>query len=242
LRARLPTGETLSQWLERAPLADLYLACACAEGSAAAMALFDAQLIARVGEFIARMRPSDDFAREVEQVLREKLFVGIGGKAPKIGDYAGAGTLASWIRAMSIRAAIDLARRAPAHRSAVLDDDDAPGGVVADPELEQIKRRYRQQFSDALRRALAATSPEQRELLRLHFVESVTFDELAARYQMHKVTVWRKIVAAREAVLQSARRILSEELRLSQGDFDSLLRVLESQIDFSLPSYFHPNR
>jgi RNA polymerase sigma-70 factor (ECF subfamily) len=236
LLARVPAGETLEHWLERAPLADLYLACACAEGSAAAMALFDAQHLARIGRFIARMRPSDDFTHEVAQTMREKLFVGTPGKRPKINDYVGMGTLSNWIRAMSVRTAIDLYRREP-DRSSILEDEALSRDETPDPEGAQIKLRYRRQFSDALRRALDATSAEQRELLRLHFVESATFDQLAARFGMHKVTVWRRIAAARDAVLNSARHILSEELGLASGEFESLLHLLRSQLDFSLPSF-----
>jgi RNA polymerase sigma-70 factor (ECF subfamily) len=239
LRARAPADLPFEQWLERAPIADLYLTCACGEGSNAALAAFDASVLSRVGQFIRTMRPSPDLVNEVTQTLREKLFVTATARPPKILEYAATGPLASWVRVLSVRVAIDLKRRRDAAPAGAEPPTAAADAI--DPEIAHLKRQFGAQFNEALRRALAATTEEQRVLLRLHFVEGVTFDVLAARFKQHKVTVWRKIAAARAAILESARRILKDELKVASDDFESLLRALESQIDISLPSYLKPD-
>jgi RNA polymerase sigma-70 factor (ECF subfamily) len=239
LRARTPAGVQLEDWLERAPVADCYLACACGEGSPVALALFDAQVLSHIGKFLSQLRPSRDFVDEVAQVVRAKLFVAAPGNQPKINEYMGAGTLLNWVRVLSMRTAIDLKRRSrPAESSDALDESKIDPPDPRDQELAHIKDLYREQLNSALRRAFDATSTEQRDLLRMHFLEGVTFDDLATRLKIHKVTVWRKIDAARTVVLRNARDILKQELKLQTNEFDSLLRAMESHIDVSLSSFF----
>jgi RNA polymerase sigma-70 factor (ECF subfamily) len=239
LRDRVPAGAAFEDWLEHAPIADCYLACACAAGSEPALALFDSTILCNLAKFLSSMRPSPDFLAEVAQTVREKLFVAAANKRPKIAEYLGMGTLTGWVRVVSVRTAIDLKRLdAHAEHHVEFDDQRFVKPSAEDQELAHLKARYRDQLNEALRRAIGVTSHEQRNLLRLHFVEGFTFDELAHMFKMHKVTVWRKMAAARDAVVECARDILKLELNLPSDEFDSLMRVLESQIDVSLLSYF----
>jgi RNA polymerase sigma-70 factor (ECF subfamily) len=209
-----------------------------AEQSTTALTLVDSQILSRIGSFLLRLRPTADFLDEVKQLIRAKLFVAADGRPPKIIDYSGAGSLANWVRVLSVRTAIDLQRQAPAYeRHVKLISAEPQFARVEDQDLAQIKELYGDQINAALRRALAATSTEQRNLLRLHFVEGVTFDALAEMFNMHKVTVWRKIDAARVAVLVAARQILEVELKIPASEFDSLIQRMQSLVDVSLPSF-----
>jgi RNA polymerase sigma-70 factor (ECF subfamily) len=238
LAARAPEGMQLQQWLDRAPLSDCYLACACAEQSAAALKTFDLHILSRMGAFLSRLRPTADLVDEVTQLVRSKLLLAAAGRPPKILEYSGAGSLANWVRVLSVRTAIDLGRRAALSEQHVEIVGDEPAlAHTADQELAHIKGLYRERLNAVLRRALAATSTEQRNLLRLHFVEGVTFDALAVMFKMHKVTVWRKIDAARTTVLVAARQIVDREWNIPWREFDSLMHMMESLIDVSLPSF-----
>jgi len=229
LAARASSGEPLQG--EHA--ADLYLACACAARVRGAVDAFERVHMGRVGGYLARMRPSPTFVDEVRQVVREKLFVGKDGASPKIGEYTGHGALASWLRVIALRAAIDLRRRGG---DAVNDGGRAQADPASDdPELGYVKQRYRQAFNDAFRDAVRALAAEQRELLRLHFVEGRTLDQLATTFGVHRATIARKLAAARQAVAEEARRLLRTGLGASEAELASLAGMMQSQIDLSLP-------
>src|SRR5579871_4696812 len=54
---------------------DLYLACACAQGLAEAIGAFERSILPVVTAGVRRIDPSPAFLDEVQQQLREKLFV-----------------------------------------------------------------------------------------------------------------------------------------------------------------------
>jgi RNA polymerase sigma-70 factor, ECF subfamily len=204
-----------------------------------AVEAFDHTHMHRVGAFVSRLRPSAAFVDDVRQVLREKLFVGKGGAAPKIREYNGRAALASWLRVIAVRAAIDL-RRASDDASGDDEAEGRPGGAGTDPEIRFIQQRYRGVFNDAIRDAIDTLEVEHREILRLHFVEGRTLDQLAASLGVHRATVARRVKAAREAVLGRARRRLAEQLGAQHAELESLAGVMMSQIDLSLGGLLAP--
>ncbi len=212
--------------------ADLYLACACATRVRGAVEVFDRVHLSRVAAFLSRMRPSAAFVDEVRQVLREKLFVSRGAAAPKIAEYDGRGALGSWVRVIAVRAAIDLRRRRDV---AAIDGAERADPGAGDPEVGYLKERYRQAFNDAFRGAVGALAADQRDLLRLHFVDGLTLDQLAAKLGVHRATVARRIAAGRVAVAAAARSRLRAALGASEAELESLAGVMRSQIELSLP-------
>jgi len=217
--------------LGEARAADLFLACACAAGVRGAVEVFDSLHLSRVGVALERLRPSPELVDEVRQVLREKLFVGREGAAPKIAEYDGRGALASWVRVIALRAAIDLQRRGD-----VAAETDGAGEepVTGDPEVDYLKRRYREAFNAAFRGAVEELGAEAREILRLHFIEGLTLEALAQRHGVHRATVARRIAAGRDAVAASARRRLAAALGASEAELESLIRVMRTELDASL--------
>ena len=105
--------------VERAPMADLYLACACEAGDPAALAAFESHFMREVGVAAAKLRAAAGIADEARQVVRELLFVG----KRAIGSYAGRGDLRGWIRVIAMREVLRLCERT----------GPAPRGDVAGP-------------------------------------------------------------------------------------------------------------
>jgi RNA polymerase sigma-70 factor (ECF subfamily) len=99
-----------------------------------------------------------------------------------------------------------------------------------------VKRRYRAVLQEAINRALAKLSDEQRTLLRRHFADGATFDALAAAAGVHKVTVWRQIAAVRDLIVGSMRNALGVGEVVGSREFESILRTVQSQLDVSLGS------
>jgi RNA polymerase sigma-70 factor (ECF subfamily) len=137
------------------------------------------------------------------------------------------------VRVIALRAAIDLVRR----DDAVEEPGETPDRpVTGDPEIDYVKQRYRKAFNEALRDAVAALPPEPRELLRVHFIEGRTLDQLATDAGASRATIARRLVAAREAVADEARRLLRARLNIGEAELASLAGVMRSQLHLSLPA------
>jgi RNA polymerase sigma-70 factor (ECF subfamily) len=223
----------------------MYLACACAHDARGAISAFEQHFLVRVGSFLSKMKPTQAFVEDVTQELRIKLLVSKPGAARKIADYSGRGALMGWLRVVALRTAIDLQRRngpTPEPRPHGTDDSDREAtpavGAARDPELTYLKDQYETEFNAAFRAALDALSSEQRNVLRLHFVDGLNIDQIGALLHIHRSTAARWIAAARVAILREVQRLLRERLDLSVGEFESLARLLQSRIDMTLSGLF----
>lgn len=220
--------------LDHPQAADLYLACALAEGAPAALAAFEEELMPVVRAAARRIDASADFADEVAQVARERLLVVRPDARPRVAEYAGRGTLAAWVRVAAMRIAMNLLRE---RRRNVLVDDETffeaithlPGGG-----RKAQAARYAGACSEALRAAFGALTPRERNLLRMHHLHGLTVDELAPTYKVHRATVARWIARARERLLDVTREGLRQRLALDDSDADSILRQLTSRIDVTV--------
>ena len=57
----------------------------------------------------------------------------------------------------------------------------------------------------------------------------------AAKLEVHRATIARRIAGSRRAVTEEARRLLRAELGASEAELESLVGVMRSQLDLSLP-------
>jgi RNA polymerase sigma-70 factor (ECF subfamily) len=211
--------------------ADLYLACACAHGAPTALAAFERSLMPEVPGFLARMRPTPTFVDEVQQLLRAKLFTGA---TPKICEYSGTGPLAAWLRVTALRTAIDLKRTRGEQVSRGLNDElllDLRSDTI---DVALLKAEYRPVVAEAFRTAVAKLESKERNLLRLHFVDELTFDEIGRLFQVNRSTAFRWIDAAREELVNHARAQLRNRIGLDATEFESLVQLVRSQLDLSL--------
>jgi RNA polymerase sigma-70 factor (ECF subfamily) len=222
--------EALTAWLRRVRAAELYLATACAERVPHAVDALDREFLAAIPAMLARGGFRDLQPDEIRQRVRERLLVG----ASKIGDYSGRGPLAAWLQVVTLRIAIDATREQRSIQVADPAELEDLRWAGTDPELRLIKERYREPFKHALRAALGGLTSEQRNLLKLHFVEGVTLDKLAALFQVHRATIARRIAQAREAVFDRVRSRLHAELGIDRAEFEALLDLLRSRLELSL--------
>jgi RNA polymerase sigma-70 factor len=211
---------------------DMYLACATLTRVPGALDAFERTVMSRVGSFIARIDSSASFADEVTQAMRVKLMVPPErADSPKLAQYSGRGALDSWVCAVATRLALDLVR---ARRS---DANERELNVIAashDPELEALRAEHRDAFRLALQDALGQLEPRRRTLLRLYYLEHVTFQELGRMYQVHETTAMRWVEQAKTTILTQVHAILRRRLNLSESEFSDLGQLLQSQLDLSL--------
>lgn len=214
--------------------ADLYLACACAQGIPAALAAFDERYLARVPQFVARAMGAGEVAEEVRQQLQQLLLVGDAARPGRIAEYQGRGTLENWVRAAAARTALNLERAERRHRRAAEGAAAEARLQLPEQDLELLRRRHGPQLDEALRVAFARLSLRDRTILRLHFVERVTIAQIAASYDVHRATVSRWFLAAQGMLFDETRRQLCERLDLTSSEGESLIRALRSRLDITL--------
>jgi RNA polymerase sigma-70 factor (ECF subfamily) len=210
---------------------DLYVAAAAALGAPGAREAFVHAYLARVGEYVGRVDGSAAFADEVRQELATRLLVvAEDGRPGKLAAYTGRGPLAGFVRVSAVRVAQNKKR---GKRLDVLEDvgPRAPVATGADPELAYLKERYAHEFAGAFRATLATLSPEQREVLRLHYIDGLSIDEVGARCAVSRATAARWLAKARERVLRETERRLKERLGASVASPASVIGLARSRID-----------
>jgi len=227
--------------LDQGRATELYLACACTSGDPAAVRALEQAFIAPLRAKLLRRGMSEDVVDEALQRLREKLFVAPQQGHGKITEFAGESTLAAWLRVVSTRIAIDIlrARKPETSEGDVLEQ--VPGAASDDPELCHLKSRYGAEFRTALQRAARALTPSERNLLRQHYVDGVTMEALATLHGVHRVTMVRRVVAARDKLGASTRRELLQQFQLGAGELDSVVRLVQSRLGISLRTLFSSN-
>jgi RNA polymerase sigma-70 factor (ECF subfamily) len=229
-----PPADSTPRAADSAPhAADLELARACGLGDARAIAEFERRFLPMIPAFLART-PWASAADEVQQLLRERLFVAVPPRRPKIDEYSGRGPLAGWLRVVAIRTASNASRGV---RAGAELDESAPEAVVAlDPELSLVRARAGAAMREALRDAFAALTPEERMLVRWSFADGLGVDRIAPMLGVHRATAARRLAAARDRLHDLTMRLLRERLRLHPRDLESLFRAGRSHLEMSLSS------
>lgn len=241
LTERLPEGVAIETALDAMHTSDLYLACACVDGDANALAAFDRHCLAVVDRALPRLAMDADAVKEVKQRLRRMLLVAETGP-PRLAAFAGHGDLRNWVRITAVREALAIERRARRHVAA---DEDALFELVAvraTPELEYFKRVYRREFELAFRKAIQALSDRERMLVKLHFLDHVTVQQIARLYRVHRATAARWLECARDTLLKTTRAHMVSRLDVQPAELDSILRLVLSRLEISLGPMFRRRR
>jgi len=232
LRARMTSEEAL----EKVHVNDLFLACACLQGDQIAWRELDRLHLARIPDFVARIDRSSAFADEVRQRLAEKLLHDAQGGTPKLALYTGRGPLGAWIRVAAVREAQN-AKRGGKH--AVDADDVVLASPDADPEIQLLKQRYAKEFKEAFQEVLTTLSADERNVLKLHYLDGLTIEEVGKAYRVSRATAARWIADARDTIVDRVQKTLGIRLGKSGPKVESILAFVRSQLDMSLRRHFN---
>ena len=216
---------------------DLYLACACARADAAAIAAFDGAYLREIELSVRRVASFTVSSEELRQLVHQKLFVAEPGALPKITEYSGRGELRTWVRIVATRMALTLATRGSRELPVETETLALLVGASDDPEVAYLKRLYTGEFRAAFESAFAAIGPRERNLLRYAFVEGLTIDGIGALYNVHRATAARWIVKAHGELGARVKEGLLARLGVDAAEYESILRLLASQIDLTLERF-----
>ncbi|MEM9193168.1 MAG: sigma-70 family RNA polymerase sigma factor [Myxococcota bacterium] len=212
---------------------DLFLALACANGDPAAHRHFENAIVVGIGPAVSRIDKDPEFVREVEGEVRIKLLVANPGP-PRISSYLGRGPLRSWVQVAAIRTAYSLKRKVRKEPSENLDKIADQPFVGDNAELAHIRAESQAVFAEAFEKAMAELDARQRNVLRLYLLDEVSAEAIGRMYQVHRATVARWIARAQATVLSSLQRTFRSELKLSESEFNSLMRLVQSQLHISI--------
>ncbi|WP_394836743.1 hypothetical protein LVJ94_07525 [Pendulispora rubella] len=226
------TSDCPIAFLDTVRAADLYLACGVGRGDRAAIAYFEEHFMGHVPEYILRIETGRDAVEEIRQRLRERLYLGRPDStpAPKIADYSGKGALGGWLRVVATRAALNHVRE-KAPKSGRLRDELAAG---SDPELAYVHACAQDLFCDAFKRALMDLASNERAMLRLHYIDGLTMDQLSHLYKTPRSTIARRVAEVRRRILETTERLLRDERRMSPSAAASVIRQAQSQFEITM--------
>jgi len=230
---RLPDDVFVAHVAARLPEGPLSDGLAALRGDDAALAAFEATHGADLRGALGRFVRGDAATADLAQQVRERLFVGKGASAAKIGEYSGRGQLRNWLRAVTARVALNALDGA--RRELPLEDEMmAQMPSTTDPVLDHMKRTYRAEFKTAFQATVQGLSAEDRTHLSQHFIDGLNIDEIALIHGVHRATAARWLGRARDAILVGTRSALTERLGTSKEKLESIMRLIASDLEVSM--------
>lgn len=222
-------------WTESLPprACDVYLSCACAAGDEQAWRHFEATYIGPMRAAAARICPEPAAQDEVLQRVRHKLAVG---PSPGLLKYTGKGSLLSWLRAVTRRAALDVRRELgrvgePPRR-------EPSDSLRSSMESRFDRSRYLPAFERSLANAFKQLAVRDRNLLRMHYANGVGIDALGQAYGVHRATAARWIERIRQSILAAVRADLTTGGdALSQDEFAEVVRLMRGRLTHALDGW-----
>jgi RNA polymerase sigma-70 factor (ECF subfamily) len=174
---------------------------------------------------------------EFRQQVRERLFVARAGTVPRIAEYSGRGPLRRWLRVVTVRMIVDLARkhrvrpeRLPARPDFVDETPEKRHG----PEHAYAQARFTIPVQEAFETAFAALTARQRNLLRHHVLHGLGIDQIACIYGIHRATAARWIDRARQGLTDATRDRLIQTLAIDAREVQSIFALVQSQVEVSI--------
>jgi RNA polymerase sigma-70 factor len=222
-----------------AHLADVFIAAAACAGDPAAIEWIHRRVAELAPAAVRGIVPPAE-RDEVVQRVAVKLVVDDADASGRIASYGARGSLDAWLRAVIVRTALTMRRRLARAAEVTIDESawlELPF-LAESPELAATWRRHAPAFRAAFELAVADLAPRARVVLRQHYVDGLSADELGRIYRAHRVTVYRWIVEARAAVLDRVRRELGARIAASPSEIDSLIRGLRSGFSITLERVF----
>ena len=231
LGARLDSCEPDVESLGRLALEDLLIAYRCLEGDRGALSTLNNLLDSVVPALSERGFSRADID-EAKQQVRVRLLVAEPGENPRLSQYLGRGRLGGFLRAAAVRVALNL-RRSESRRT-IPQQLELLAKRSADPALAQLRENYLQQFRSALSAGWASLDDSDKVFVRHQLVDKLTIDEVARVHGVHRSTAARRLIAARDRLVEATRSHLRSSLEISETELSSVLRLIHTQLEVAL--------
>lgn len=226
--------------LDEARAADAYLVIGCLAGDPAAVTALVKGPLAACESSLRRHLPSPEArADELQAMTVHMLTAGDADPDnPRLAQYHGRAALEAWLRISATRRALRRLEREG--RNVAYDQVAFDKASESDPEMSMLRRQYRDDIAAIFREAIAAVTPEDRVLLRLHYVEGLTLNALAVLRKTSRSGVHRQLESARAILFERIGGLVRQKLRLSSSQQGSMLRIFESDLREALGILLKP--
>jgi len=218
------TKRELERYLNSLHLADLALACACADGSESA---WD-HVVREYRPILYRSADALD-ATGASRELADSLYAELYGLREQEGErrslfryFHGRSSLATWLRSVLAQRYVDWVRSR--RRLDPLPDDDITPSVSAaiDPDTS----RYQALLQQALAAAISQLAPRDRLRLGCYYAEQLTLAEIGRLTHEHEATVSRQLARTRRALREHVERTLRHDRGLTDAEIVRCFEVV----------------
>lgn len=155
---------------------------ACRQGEASAFDVLVGRWEDRIRGACWRVLGSDDEARDVAQEAFLKAYRGLA-------SFKQEARFSSWLYQIAVNLCRDRLRRRKTRATVSLEELEASGPVLAEGRPGVQDALIREDLASAVRRAIAALPPEQREVVILKEYQGLTFLEIAQALDVPVSTV-----------------------------------------------------
>ena len=222
-----PDGRAIERYVASLHVADMAIACACAEGSEAAWDHFVAQFRPVLYRAADALDPGGG-AREAADSIYGELYgltLRDGVRRSHFDYYHGRSSLGTWLRAVLSQRFVDRVRST--RRTEPLPEDDAPHAMAAAPSpVDGRWARAVELVERALVAAVAALPPRDRLRLSCYYAQSMTLAQIGRVMHEHEATVSRHLTRTRRQLGEAVERHLREQEQLSDPQIAECLAAV----------------
>lgn len=222
------TAAEVSKFMDALRADDLCLVVACERGDERAWDDLINQFRATVASAARAASANEEAAEELAQSVWAELYglraSGSGAARGKLAYYSGCGSLGGWLRAVVSQLAVDRHRKSSrlvqTEEDADFDrlahgphagEDGFQVAAAPDPETALARAESAGALHDALARALASLSDEDRLLVKLYYFDGLRLREAGAVLGVHEATASRRLTRLHAEIREGVEKILIAE-------------------------------
>jgi RNA polymerase sigma-70 factor (ECF subfamily) len=225
----LPDASRLDRYLTGLHLKDLALACACADGTAAAWDHFVLEYRPVLYRAADALDPAGG-AREQADSIYADLF----GLQEREGErrslfryFHGRSSLSTWLRAVLAQRRVDRVR-SERRLTPLEEEESSPTALVGSGSADPDTPRFRALIRQALRRSLERLPDRDRLRLGCYYREELTLAQTGRLLGEHEATVSRQLARTRKGIRDEVERYLRREHGLGDAE---IARCFECTIE-----------
>lgn len=217
---------------------ELYLVCAYGLGDKVALDVIEGQYLSTARAALLRLRVPTVEIEDLVSELRRRLLEMQDKNSPRRG-YSGRGGLKGWLVLCAVREAE--ARKQSARREQPIEQSwpEIPG-VLSHPDTHVLLTKYKVDFQEAFRDAVAQLTPRERNLLRYCYLSRLTGEQIAHLYRVHRATAARWVTQAQQQLAEKVRDRFVVRVGVAVESLDHIVAEIQSQLSLSLGAILTP--
>jgi RNA polymerase sigma-70 factor (ECF subfamily) len=221
--------------LEKCHAADVYLAIAASRGDSNAIRIMEKTCIRDAVRSAARKTSAT--ADQLNEVIQRTCRLMLVDEPPRVAacrNFNGSSTLRRYLTIVATRELVRIIKRA--RESEPLEEHQLITSLVpaSDPVIMMLRHRHRDDVDASFRVALGKLSDRASALLRFKLVRHWSIGQIASFYGKSIPTTHRWIAEARDELAGHVRAEVARRLNIPIVEVDSIVRLVQSQIDLSL--------